>query len=216
MALARMVDDGVLDGSPQERILAAARDLFCRDGIAATGIDRVLSEARASKMTLYSRFGSKEALVQAVLAQEGREWRDAFFAAVTGTASTPCERLSAVVPALGQWFQGGRFYGCAFMNAAAERTKGPAAENDWLRVLTRQHHQEILSFLERLIGDAGLADPGTLARQMLLVIDGAIAALMVTGQAAVLETASLTMNAVLAAAKPNDENRGTAKPIDEF
>ena len=201
MALAQTLGTGVLDASPHERILAAARDLFCRDGIAATGIDRVLSEARASKMTLYSRFGSKEALVQAVLVQEGQEWRDAFFAAVTGAAPTARERLSAVVPALGQWFQGGRFYGCAFMNAAAERTKGLAAEQDWLRALTREHHRAILAFLECLIRDAGLASPDVLARQMLLVIDGTIAALMVTGQSAVLETAALTMDAVLAAAE---------------
>ena len=33
---------------PHERILLAARDLFCRNGIAATGIDRVLAEAGAS------------------------------------------------------------------------------------------------------------------------------------------------------------------------
>ncbi|MGI4943795.1 MAG: TetR/AcrR family transcriptional regulator, partial [Janthinobacterium lividum] len=60
---------------PHERILAAARDLFCRDGIHSTGIDRILQEASASKMTLYSRFGSKEALVRLVLHQEGEAWR---------------------------------------------------------------------------------------------------------------------------------------------
>ena len=48
--------------APDERILEVARELFCRDGIHATGIDRILTEAGASKMTLYSRFGSKEAL----------------------------------------------------------------------------------------------------------------------------------------------------------
>ena len=201
MALAQTLDLSGQDAPPHERILAAARDLFCRDGIAATGIDRVLAEARASKMTLYSRFGSKEALVQAVLIQEGQEWREAFFAAVTEAAPTARGRLSAIVPALGQWFKGGRFYGCAFMNAAAERTKGPATGDDWLRQLTREHHAEILSFLQGLVQDAGLAGPESLARQILLVIDGAIAALMVTGQEAVIGTAALTMEAVLAAAE---------------
>ncbi len=203
MALAQTIDLSGQDAAPHERILAAARDLFCRDGIAATGIDRVLAEARASKMTLYSRFGSKEALVQAVLVQEGREWRETFFAAVSEAAPTARGRLSAIIPALGQWFKSGRFYGCAFMNAAAERTKGPAAGDDWLRQLTLDHHAEILSFLQGLVRDAGLPGPPSLARQILLVIDGAIAALMVTGQDAVIETAALTMEAVLAAAERN-------------
>lgn len=58
--------------APDERILEVARELFCRDGIHATGIDRILTEAGASKMTLYSRFGSKEALLREVLVREGQ------------------------------------------------------------------------------------------------------------------------------------------------
>ncbi len=201
MALAHPDRTDTASVPPGDRILAAARDLFCRDGIAATGIDRVLSQAGASKMTLYARFGSKEALLRAVLIQEGEEWRDTFFAAVTGAAPTARGRLSAVVPALGQWFLGGRFYGCAFMNAAAERSK-VAAEGDWLRALTQQHHRVILAYLEALAREAGLRAPEALARQMLLVIDGTIAALMVTGQAGTLETASSTMEAVLTASEP--------------
>lgn len=66
--------------SLQARILEVARELFCRDGIHATGIDRILSEAGASKMTLYTRYGSKTGLLRAVLLQEGEEWRERFFA----------------------------------------------------------------------------------------------------------------------------------------
>jgi AcrR family transcriptional regulator len=47
---------------PQERLVAVARKLFCREGIHATGMDRILAEASVSKMMLYSRFGSKDAL----------------------------------------------------------------------------------------------------------------------------------------------------------
>ena len=53
--------------APHERILLAACELFCRDGI--------LAEAGASKMTLRGRFGSQEALVREVLRQEDAAWR---------------------------------------------------------------------------------------------------------------------------------------------
>lgn len=183
-----------------ERILLTARDLFCREGIHATGIDRILREAGASKMTLYSRFGSKEALLQEVLAHEGAELRDTFFAAVEAGGGSPSARLHAVVPALRQWFEGGRFYGCAFMNAAAEHAKPgrPGTEASWLRDMTAAHHGAILQFLGSLAAGAGYADPSMLARQVLLVMDGAIAALMVSGNAEVLDVADRNLRAVLA------------------
>ncbi len=187
--------------APHERIIEVARDLFCRDGIHATGIDRILSEAGSSKMTLYSRFGSKEALLREVLAREGAEWRDAFTAAVTAAGTDPSARLHAVVPALRTWFEGDRFYGCAFMNAAAEHAKGGQARDggaSWLREMTAEHHGAILAFLAGLAAEASYPEPDVLARQVLLVIDGAIAALMVSGDGAVLDIAARNLRAVLA------------------
>ncbi len=183
---------------PHERIIEVARELFCRDGIHATGIDRILTEAGASKMTLYGRFGSKEALVREVLAREGAEWRETFFASVEAAGPDPSDCLHATIPALRNWFEG-RFYGCAFMNAAAEHAKGALGGESWLREMTAQHHAAIIGFLAGLAGAAGYADPQVMGRQVLLVLDGAIAALMVSGDAAVLDVAALNLRAVLRA-----------------
>ncbi len=186
---------------PHERIIEVARTLFCRDGIHATGIDRILAEAGASKMTLYSRFGSKEALIRIVLTREGAAWRAEFFAAIERHAPDPSGRLRAVIPALREWFEGARFFGCPFMNAAAEHAKGAEGE-PWLREITAQHHAEILGFLTPLAAAAGYAEPRLLARQVLLVLDGAIAALMVSGDPEILTVAALTLDAVLVIASP--------------
>jgi AcrR family transcriptional regulator len=192
--LADQTDTATILSAP-ERIVTVARELFCRDGIHATGIDRILATAGASKMTLYTHFGSKEALLREVLVREGAEWRAAFFVAVSGQGATgtALEKLRRVVPALAQWFEGGRFYGCAFMNAAAEHAKG----EPMLRDMAAAHHRQILAFLESLAGEAGLAEPPMLARQILLTIDGAVAALMVSGDPAVLEVARRNVEAIL-------------------
>ena len=183
--------------SPHERIVEVARDLFCRDGIHATGIDRILAEAGASKMTLYNHFGSKEALLREVLAREGTEWRATFFAGIEAASPDPAGRLAGVIDALRPWFVGDRFYGCAFMNAAAEGAKGGGGAT-WLREMTAGHHGAILAFLAGLAAEAGHAEPVVLARQVLLVIDGAIAAMMVSGDPAVLDIAARNLRAVLA------------------
>ena len=186
------VSDG-LSRTPRDRIVEAARELFCRDGIHATGVDRILAAAGVSKMTLYTRFGSKEGLVHRVLREEGAAWRAAFFDAVLAASDDPRARLRAIVPALAGWFRGDRFYGCAFMNAVAEHTKGESG----LRALAAEHHKAILAFLAEQAQAAGGREPAILARQLLLMIDGMIAAYMVSGDDAVLTIAARNLDAVL-------------------
>ena len=187
-------EQGIPQAAPHERILAVARELFCRDGIHATGIDRILALAGASKMTLYSRFGSKEALVRVVLHEEGEAWRARFFSALQASAPTAAGRLGNAVAVLGPWFREPGFTGCAFINAAAEHTKG----EPWIREIAAGHHRLVLAGLEEQARDAGAASPELLARQVLLVLDGAMAAMMVGGDAAVLDVSGHTLRAVLA------------------
>ena len=49
------------------RLLDTATELFYTEGIAATGVDKVVARAGVSKPTLYAHFGSKDELVAAVL-----------------------------------------------------------------------------------------------------------------------------------------------------
>lgn len=49
-------------------ILTAARELFLRDGFAATSIDAIAGAAGVSKATVYSNFADKDALLIALLA----------------------------------------------------------------------------------------------------------------------------------------------------
>lgn len=54
----------------ETKLLAAAKETFLEHGYAATSMDLVAQRARASKTTLYTRFPSKEALFEAVIAAE--------------------------------------------------------------------------------------------------------------------------------------------------
>jgi len=47
----------------RERILLTAHELFYRDGIRATGIDRVIAESGVTKVTFYRHFPSKNDLI---------------------------------------------------------------------------------------------------------------------------------------------------------
>lgn len=147
-------------------------------------------------MTLYTRYGSKEALVREVLSQEGAEWRKTFFSAVLATSANPRERLRQVMTALAPWFEGDRFYGCAFMNAVAEHAKGER----WLRELAAAHQSQVVAFLAQQAEEAGYEEASMLARQIMLVIDGAIAACLVSGDTSVIGISARNLAAILAQA----------------
>jgi AcrR family transcriptional regulator len=55
--------------STREHLLAAARELFARDGYDATSIEAVLQRSRVSRGSLYHHFPDKKALFEAVLVQ---------------------------------------------------------------------------------------------------------------------------------------------------
>jgi AcrR family transcriptional regulator len=181
---------------PHERLLAVASQLFCRDGIHATGIERVLQESGVSRMTLYNRFGSKEALVFEVLQREGAAWRAWFFDAVADAGPAADARLRSIVPVLRFWFSREEFYGCAFVNAVAEHSKGDPK----LREAALAHQAEIVAYMTGLATDAGYANPSVVAKQIMLLIDGATVASLVSGDPAVIDMADLTLGAILTAA----------------
>jgi AcrR family transcriptional regulator len=79
------------DEPGQEKLLDAARALFGEQGYDATSIAEIGVRAGIAKSVLYHHFGSKAALYQAVIEEDGRALVDAVAAAVppAGTKATP-------------------------------------------------------------------------------------------------------------------------------
>lgn len=164
------------DGSPEGRLIAAGQRLFCREGVHATGIARLLAEAGVSRKTLYERFGSKDRLLQEVLVREGEAWRRWFAEGLARTDETPRARLLAVFDLLGAWFAQPHFYGCAFINAVAEHDKAATP----LQKLAISHREDTNALLLPLARQAGAPDPNRLVEKLSLLMDGAIVTAMVT------------------------------------
>ena len=149
---------------PRERILRTAHDLFYRDGIRATGIDRVIAESGVAKVTFYRQFASKDDLVLAFLDYRHERWMAWFVDALARHGGT----LAAVVPTMREWLSSSGFRGCAFLNSVGEL--GPAQPA--VLAATRRHKQDMTSAVTRLMKPA----PGRArtARALALAIDGAI------------------------------------------
>lgn len=173
------------DRPARDRLLTAATALFCQRGINAVGVDEIVEKAGTAKTTLYKLFGSKEQLVEEVLAVEGQSWRNWFISTVERTGDTPKDRLLTIFPVLAQWFRQRSFYGCPFINAVAEHDKS----SDRLRKLALAHKRQVLDFIRKLGLEAGAKDPDRLTHEIALLMDGAIVAAMITRNPAVADFA---------------------------
>ena len=194
--------------APRARLIAAATRLFCRYGINATGIDLVVSEAGTAKTTLYKAFGSKEGLVEAVLDNEGRVWREWFFSSIDQPHLAPRDQLKSIFPALKEWFGKAEFFGCPFINAIGEHDKA----EDRLRAITLRHKMLVLGRIEQLAAAAGHRAPAAFAHQLGILMDGAIVAAMVTRDDAMADAAGEAAAALIDIALPPADRPAVARP----
>jgi AcrR family transcriptional regulator len=182
------------EASARERLIEAASRLFCRYGINAIGVDAVVAEAGTAKATLYTAFGSKAKLVEAVLEREGRQWREWFLAGLDHGEASAADRLRRIFPLLETWFSQDGFYGCPFINAIGEHDKEEAR----LREITIAHKKAVLSRIERLAAEADALDPSRLAHQLGLLMDGAIVVAMISRDAGAARLAGETAERLIA------------------
>ncbi|MFF1924714.1 TetR/AcrR family transcriptional regulator [Streptomyces sp. NPDC058221] len=151
------------------RIVAAAEELFYNRGITAVGVDLIAEHSGVTKRTLYNRFGSKDHLVATYLAGRDQRWRSLVRAAVDA-CGTPAEAVIAPFEALRTW-SGTNSRGCAFINALAEL---PDPSHPAYRIAANQKLW-LLDLFQELAAAAGCSNPPTLATQLLVLHEGAVA-----------------------------------------
>ncbi|MFI6647239.1 TetR/AcrR family transcriptional regulator [Streptomyces sp. NPDC050529] len=151
------------------RIVAAADELFYSRGITAVGVDLIAERSGVTKRTLYNQFGSKDHLVATCLAERDQRWRSLVRASVDA-AGTPAEAVTAPFEALRTW-TGTSTRGCAFINALAEL---PDPSHPAHRIAANQKLW-LLDLFKELATTAGCSRPATLATQLLVLHEGAVA-----------------------------------------
>ncbi|GAA2642179.1 TetR/AcrR family transcriptional regulator [Dactylosporangium fulvum] len=148
-------------------ILAAATPVLYERGLDGIGVAELCAGIGVSKETLYRHFGTKDGLVEAVLEARSDRVMRWLSDAVAAAGSDPREQLSAVFGALQRWYEEPAFRGCAMLNAAAQH------HVDAVRAITARHLDRYLELLTGIASRAKAADPHLLARQLLMLAEGA-------------------------------------------
>jgi AcrR family transcriptional regulator len=159
----------------RDHVLAVAGQLFYWEGIRATGIDRVASEAEVAPTTLYRAFASKDDLIAAYIDAIGETHRELIMDATATSVGTPRQRILSLLDFFAEQIQPEKCRGCPFLMAIAEFPDptspvhvGAVAHKAWLRNRLRQLTRELAE-------ETPIADPDLLGDQIALVVEGVYA-----------------------------------------
>ncbi|TXT37511.1 MAG: TetR family transcriptional regulator [Comamonadaceae bacterium] len=172
----------------RERILQTAHTLFYREGIRATGIDRVIAESGVTKVTFYRHFPSKNDLILAFLDYRHQRWMAWFTDALQRYGGN----AGALVPALAEWLGSESFRGCAFINSVGEL--GPSLPG--VVEMAQRHKQDMMAAIANVLVPSEQREAD--AQAIALAVDGAIIRVQMDAKPdAALQSLNRVMQALL-------------------
>jgi len=162
-------------GTARSSLLSSAIDLIAARGVNGVGVDAIADRAGITKRTLYLHFPGKDALVAEALTARSDVWHEQLTRAVTARAADPEGQLLAVFDLIASDAESSGYRGCVFVNAAADL---PDPDHP-ARPVASRHKQRLLDFLTERTVELGVRDPHLLARQIKVLIEGAVATALV-------------------------------------
>ncbi|MEU8075269.1 TetR/AcrR family transcriptional regulator [Catellatospora citrea] len=181
----------------RERILNTAFRLFYAHGPRGVGVDTVIAESDVAKATFYKYFPRKDDLVLAYLDKVDQAWFGGLRAAARAAGDDPRAQLVGMFDALSTACRREGYHGCAFINTAAESQPGSD-----VHARTVEHKQVVRAWVTDLARRAGAGDPGLLARQLTLLIDGGLGDGVLDADPATPAAAKAAAQALVEAACP--------------
>jgi len=179
------------------KVLDAAADLFYQRGVHAVGVNEIAASARASKESLYRYFPSKDQLVEAMLTEHSDKIH-AWLRRKTEDAPAGSARVLSVFDLLIDWFAQPGYGGCTVVNTVTDTRADPV-----IAAIARRHLARYRDLLETRLAQIGAVDSKRLARQLLLLIEGASVVSAIEGTTDGGKDARIAAEQLLLAATPH-------------
>jgi len=160
----------------RKRIIDAATKLFYAEGIGRVSVDAVAEKAGLTKRTLYYHFKSKDDLVAAYLEardQPNLKQMAGWFEAADGDVD---RKVEAIFSNLARVARHPKWKGCGFLRTAAELAAMPG--HPAIKAGAR-HKANFENWLADAMQSRGLADAQALAREIVLLMDGAFSIMLI-------------------------------------
>lgn len=162
---------------PRERIIAAAADLFQKQGIRGVGVEAIAEAAGTNKMTLYRHFASKDELIaewaRGIVEKKEALWEELSAKYPDDPQQQLIEWSERVAAKLAEMERRGSM----LANALSEL---PEKDHPARRVI-QAHKLRELKHVQRLCEAAGFPDPDLAAHLFYLLLEGAQGCVQCTG-----------------------------------
>ncbi len=175
------------NGNPtRERIVAAATRLFYSEGIRATSVDAVAEKAGVTKKTLYYHFQTKDELIAAYLASRDQPtlaYYERWFAETRGTTA---DKVRGLFRSFGKSADTPHWRGCGFLRTIAELANTPG--HPAIKA-GAAHKKKFEAWMADTLARDGVGDAERIARQIVILLDGAATVMLIHRDAAYVESA---------------------------
>jgi len=175
------------NGNPtRERIIAAATRLFYSEGIRATSVDAVAEKAGITKKTLYYHFQTKDELIAAYLASRDQPtlaYYERWFAETRGSTAA---KVRGLFRSFGKSADTPHWRGCGFLRTIAELASTPG--HPAIKA-GAAHKKKFEAWMAGTLARDGLRDAEKIARQIVILLDGAATVMLIHRDTAYVETA---------------------------
>jgi AcrR family transcriptional regulator len=189
----------------RRRILETAYGLFYRSGFARVGVDLVAERAGITKRTLYYHFASKDDLLAAVLEQQHelsiariRQWGERL-------PRDPAAMVEALFADLGAWSRRRGWAGAGFTRLVMELADLPGHP---ARAAAGRHKRAVEMWMTEQLADRGVADPEVRSRELALLLEGAMALILIHRDPGIAAAAGAAARRLLLAAGATTAERG--------
>ena len=191
----------------RDRLIETASELFWRQGYAQTGVNEIISQARATSGSFYHFFATKEELLLAVVDHVGKQFRAEVFGDPAPTVSDALERVHHYArrhdPALGS----------PLGTLAAELAATHPRVRERIQAHFRRWRQEIEEVLAREPDTlTEKVDRGALATTILSIIEGGLLQTRVSQNLAAFEVSAGQLLAYLRLLETGEAGRSVPAP----
>lgn len=159
-----------MSASKRDELVQNALKAFYAGGFHAIGMDRLAKETGVSKTAIYKHFRTKDDLILATLRLRDEQFRNWLVRRVEAIADDPRDRLLAIFTALGEWFEEPEFKSCMFIKASSEYQD----RDDPIHQTSAEHKTLLKNYFTQLTRAAALENAEDVARQLLILKEGAI------------------------------------------
>ncbi|MBB3592593.1 AcrR family transcriptional regulator [Rhizobium sp. BK529] len=181
----------------RERIVAAAAKLFYSEGVRAVSVDAVAEKAAVTKRTLYYHFDSKDELIAAYLETRDQPNLAVYRRWLAETDGDLSAKIKGIFENLARSARHPKWKGCGYLRTSAELANMPGHPAIKVGAI---HKKNVEAWLTSLFEEQHLAEPLKLARQIVLLLDGSFAAVLLHRDPTYMETAGEAAAALVAAA----------------